>query len=98
MTALTKAELSIELNEQLGLNIRESKQLVQLFFEAISHSLETGEAVHLSGFGNFTLRDKSQRPGRNPKTGDEVLVEARRVTVFHPGKKLREFVENQTDK
>lgn len=97
MSALTKAELSTELNEQLGLNTRESKQLVELFFEEISEALEKGDEVRLSGFGNFTLRDKKERPGRNPKTGEEVPVEARRVVVFRAGQKLREFVENQVD-
>lgn len=93
MTAVTKAELAASLHEELGLNKREAKELVELFFEEIRQSLEDGESVKLSGFGNFVLRDKSERPGRNPKTGEEIPVSARRVVTFRPGQKLRERVE-----
>lgn len=75
--ALTKAELAEALFEQLGLNKREAKDFVDLFFEEIRASLEAGEQVKLSGFGNFELRDKNQRPGRNPKTGEEIPISAR---------------------
>ena len=71
MGALTKAEMAERLYEELGLNKREAKELVELFFEEIRHALEDNEQVKLSGFGNFDLRDKRQRPGRNPKTGEE---------------------------
>ena len=87
--ALTKAELAEALFEELGLNKREAKEFVDLFFEEIRHHLEQGEAVKLSGFGNFELRDKNQRPGRNPKTGEEIPISARRVVTFRPGQKLR---------
>ncbi|MCK9385804.1 MAG: integration host factor subunit alpha [Nevskia sp.] len=87
--ALTKAELSEALFEELGLNKREAKEFVDLFFEEVRERLENGEAVKLSGFGNFELRDKSQRPGRNPKTGKEIPISARRVVTFRPGQKLR---------
>jgi integration host factor subunit alpha len=70
MGALTKAEMAERLYEELGLNKREAKELVELFFEEIRHALEDNEQVKLSGFGNFDLRDKRQRPGRNPKTGE----------------------------
>ena len=93
MAALTKAELAEALFEQLGLNKREAKEFVDLFFEEIRHSLEAGEQVKLSGFGNFELRDKNQRPGRNPKTGEEIPISARRVVTFRPGQKLRLRVE-----
>lgn len=93
MTAVTKAELAAALHEELGLNKREAKELVELFFEEIRQSLEDGESVKLSGFGNFVLRDKSERPGRNPKTGEDIPVSARRVVTFRPGQKLRERVE-----
>ncbi len=91
--ALTKAELAEKLYEDLGLNKREAKELVELFFEEIRGSLERNEQVKLSGFGNFDLRDKKQRPGRNPKTGEEIPISARRVVTFRPGQKLKARVE-----
>lgn len=91
--ALTKADLAEKLFDELGLNKREAKELVELFFEEIRRSLENNEQVKLSGFGNFDLRDKSQRPGRNPKTGEEIPISARRVVTFRPGQKLKAKVE-----
>ena len=85
MTALTKSEMAEKLYEELGLNKREAKEIVEHFFEEIPHCLEDNEQVKLSGFGNFDLRDKSQRPGRNPKTGEEIPISARRVVTFRPG-------------
>ena len=90
---LTKAELSEMLFDRLGLNKRESKDMVEAFFEEIRNSLETGDGVKLSGFGNFQLRDKPQRPGRNPKTGEEIPITARRVVTFHASQKLKSDVE-----
>jgi integration host factor subunit alpha len=89
--ALTKAEIAEALFDQLGLNKREARELVDLFFEELRASLSTGEQVKLSGFGNFDLRDK--RPGRNPKTGEEIPISARRVVTFRPGQKLKARVE-----
>lgn len=86
---MTKAELAEALHEQVGLNKREAKELVDLFFDTLSDTLASGESVRLSGFGNFELRDKPQRPGRNPKTGEEIPITARRVVTFRPGQKLR---------
>ena len=91
--ALTKAEIANVLFEQLGLNKREAREFVDLFFEEIRTTLESGEQVKLSGFGNFELRDKNQRPGRNPKTGEEIPISARRVVTFRPGQKLRARVD-----
>jgi integration host factor subunit alpha len=91
--ALTKAELAEKLFQDLGLNKREAKDFVELFFEEIRAALEAGQQVKLSGFGNFNLRDKRQRPGRNPKTGEEIPITARRVVTFHPGQKLKARVE-----
>ncbi len=91
--ALTKAEIADELFERLGLNKREAKDFVDRFFEEIRSMLKQGEEVKLSGFGNFELRDKGQRPGRNPKTGEEIPISARRVVTFRPGQKLRAKVE-----
>ncbi len=91
--ALTKAELADALFDELGLNKREAKEFVDLFFEEIRERLEAGEEVKLSGFGNFELRSKNQRPGRNPKTGEEIPISARRVVTFRPGQKLRLRVE-----
>nr|CAA6801928.1 MAG: Integration host factor alpha subunit [uncultured Thiotrichaceae bacterium] len=93
MVTLTKADMVEHLYEELGLNKREAKDLVEMFFEEIRDSLGKGENVKLSGFGNFMLRDKAQRPGRNPKTGEEIPVEARRVVTFRPGQKLKQRVE-----
>jgi len=91
--ALTKADLAERLFEELGLNKREAKELVEVFFEEVRISLEQGQSVKLSGFGNFTLRDKNTRPGRNPKTGEEIPISARRVVTFRPGQKLKARVE-----
>jgi integration host factor subunit alpha len=91
--ALTKADISEKLFEEVGLNKREAKELVDLLFEEIRAALERGEQVKLSGFGNFDLRDKNQRPGRNPKTGEEIPISARRVVTFRPGQKLKARVE-----
>lgn len=91
--SLTKADLAEKLYEELGFNKREAKELVELFFEEIRDSLENNEQVKLSGFGNFDLRDKKQRPGRNPKTGEEIPITARRVVTFRPGQKLKARVE-----
>jgi len=92
--ALTKAEIAEHLFSQIGLNKRESKEFVDLLFEVIRNKLEQGVQVKLSGFGNFDLRKKNQRPGRNPKTGEEIPISARRVVTFRPGQKLRMRVES----
>ena len=93
MGALTKADLAEQLFDQLGLNKREAKEVVELFFEEISRSLEDNVQVKLSGFGNFELKEKRERPGRNPKTGEDVPISARRVVTFHAGQKLKARVE-----
>lgn len=93
MTTLTKAELAEMLFEQVGLNKREAKDMVEAFFDEIRDALESGDGVKLSGFGNFQLRDKPQRPGRNPKTGEEIPITARRVVTFHASQKLKSAVE-----
>ncbi|AYY97086.1 integration host factor subunit alpha [Burkholderia multivorans] len=91
---LTKAELAELLFDSVGLNKREAKDMVEAFFEVIRDALENGESVKLSGFGNFQLRDKPQRPGRNPKTGEAIPIAARRVVTFHASQKLKALVEN----
>ena len=93
VTTLTKADMVEHLYEELGLNKREAKDLVEMFFEEVRLALGQGQNVKLSGFGNFMLRDKTQRPGRNPKTGEDIPVEARRVVTFRPGQKLKQRVE-----
>ena len=90
---LTKVDFAGSLFEELGLDRREAKALVELFFEEIKDSLEQGKAVKISGFGKFELRDKTSRPGRNPKTGEEVPITARRVVTFRPGIKLKARVD-----
>jgi integration host factor subunit alpha len=89
---MTKAELAEALFDRLGLNKREAKDMVDGFFDEIRQALERGESVKLSGFGNFQLRDKPQRPGRNPKTGEEIAITARRVVTFHASQKLKAAV------
>ncbi len=79
--------------DELGLNKREAKEIVELFFEEVRASLASNSRVKLSGFGNFDLRDKRERPGRNPKTGEEIPITARRVVTFRPGQKLKARVE-----
>jgi integration host factor subunit alpha len=90
---LTKAELAEMLFDHVGLNKREAKDMVEAFFEVIRDALESGDGVKLSGFGNFQLRDKPQRPGRNPKTGEAIPIAARRVVTFHASQKLKALVE-----
>ena len=92
--ALTKAEMAEHLFEKLGMNKRDAKDLVEAFFEEVREALESGEQVKLSGFGNFDLRQKSERPGRNPKTGEDIPIKARLVVTFRPGQKLKSRVEN----
>jgi len=91
--ALTKAEMAERLYEEVGLNKREAKEFVDAYFDVLRESLERGVQVKLSGFGNFELRQKNQRPGRNPKTGEEIPISARTVVTFRPGHKLKERVE-----
>ena len=94
-----KADLANTLYEQLGLNKREAKELVELFFEKIRESLERGESVKLSGFGGFSVRDKRSRPGRNPKTGEEVAVSPRRVVTYKASQKVKaKIASNNTEK
>lgn len=92
--ALTKADLAESLFQELGLNKREAKEFVELFFEKIGEALGNGEAVKLSGFGNFGVRHKNSRPGRNPKTGEEIPIAERRVVTFRASHKLKERVDN----
>lgn len=89
---VTKADLGDTLFGKIGLNKREAKDFVEMFFERIGESLEQGTAIKLSGFGSFTLRDKSARPGRNPRTGEAVAISARRVVTFKASQKLKENV------
>ena len=91
--ALTKANMAESLFNELGLNKREARELVDSFFEDLRAALAVGEQVKLSGFGNFDLRDKNKRPGRNPKTGADIPSTARRVVTFRPGQKLKARVE-----
>lgn len=92
-SAVTKAELAEVIYRDLGLNKREARELVEQFFGEITSALSAGDAVKLSGFGNFELRDKGRRPGRNPKTGEAIPITARRVVTFKAGQKLRTRVE-----
>ena len=94
---LTKSDIVEELNDKIGLNKREAKELVDSFYENIKTFLSQGHEVKLSGFGNFQLKNKSSRPGRNPRTGENVEITARRVVTFRSGQKLKESVKTQTN-
>jgi integration host factor subunit alpha len=94
MSVLKKADLVEMLFDNLGLNKREAKSLVESFYGEICSALENNDSVKLSGFGNFELRDKGSRPGRNPKTGENVLISARRVVTFKPSQKLKNKVQD----
>ena len=91
--ALTKAQLADLLFEHIGLNKRESKDMIDAFFDLIAQSLVEGKDVKLSGFGNFQIRTKAARPGRNPRTGEAIPIEARRVVTFHASSKLKEQIQ-----
>ena len=93
-TSLTKAELAELLFDHIGLNKRESKEMVEAFFELIVQQLVAGNDVKLSGFGNFQIRTKAPRPGRNPRTGESIPIDARRVVTFHASSKLKEQVQD----
>ena len=94
---LTKSDIVEDLNNEIGLNKREAKELVDMLFNDIKDLLSEGHEVKLSGFGNFQLRDKSPRPGRNPRTGEDVEISARRVVTFKSGQKLKESVKTLTN-
>ena len=94
---LTKSDIVEDLNNEIGLNKREAKELVDMLFDDIKNLLSEGHEVKLSGFGNFQLRDKSPRPGRNPRTGEDVEISARRVGTFKAGQKLKESVKTLTN-
>ncbi len=91
--SLTKADMAKSLFNEIGLNTREARELVDSFFEELEASLADGEQIRLGGFGNFDLRDKKERPGRNPKTGEKAPIPARRVVTFRAGNKLKARVE-----
>ena len=93
--ALTKAQLAELLFEQIGLNKRESKDMIDAFFDLIADSLVEGQDVKISGFGNFQIRTKAPRPGRNPRTGEAIPIDARRVVTFHASHKLKEQIQGE---
>ena len=93
---LTKAELAELLFDRIGLNKRESKDMVEAFFDLIYATLLTGDDVKMSGFGNFTIRRKAPRPGRNPRTGEAIPIKARHVVTFHASHKLKAVVQGDT--
>ena len=93
--ALTKAHLADLLFEQIGLNKRESKDMVDSFFDLIATLLVQGTDVQISGFGNFQIREKAPRPGRNPRTGELIPIEARRVATFHASHKLKDVIQGE---
>lgn len=98
MSALTKAKLAEVLSTKIGLNKSEAKRFVETFFNKLVELISSGHPVKLSGFGRFDLRDKSKRPGRNPKTGEFVEIDERRVVIFHAGQKLKNTIEEVSDK
>jgi integration host factor subunit alpha len=94
--AVTKAQLADLLFEQIGLNKRESKDMVDAFFDLITAQLVAGTDVKISGFGNFQIRTKAPRPGRNPRTGEAIAIEARRVVTFHASHKLKDQIQDDS--
>lgn len=94
--ALTKAQLAELLFEQIGLNKRESKDMVDAFFDLIADSLIEGDDVKISSFGNFQIRTKAPRPGRNPRTGEAIPIGARRVVTFHTSHKLKALIQGDS--
>ncbi len=92
---MTKADLAELLFERIGLNKREAKEMVDAFFELVTESLTRGEDVKLSGFGNYQVRAKASRPGRNPRTGEAIPIKARKVVTFHASNKLKDSVQQQ---
>jgi integration host factor subunit alpha len=93
--ALTKAQLADLLFEQIGLNKRESKDMIDAFFDLVAQSLVDGNDVKITGFGNFQIRTKAARPGRNPRTGEAIPIAARRVVTFHASHKLKDQIQEQ---
>jgi integration host factor subunit alpha len=91
--ALTKAQLADLLFDNIGLNKRESKDMIDAFFDLIATSVVDGTDVKISSFGNFQIRAKAPRPGRNPRTGEAIPIEARRVVTFHASHKLKEQIQ-----
>ena len=87
---ITKADLADYLFQKIGLNKREAKEVVDSFFDVLREALLSGEDIKLSGFGNFSIKKKSERPGRNPKTGEEIPITARKVITFHASQKLKQ--------
>jgi integration host factor subunit alpha len=92
--ALTKAQLAEMLFDRIGLNKRESKDMIDAFFDLVAKSLIDGVDVKISGFGNFQIRTKAPRPGRNPRTGEPIPIDERRVVTFHASHKLKEQIQN----
>jgi integration host factor subunit alpha len=92
---IKKADIVEHLYATLGLNKTESKEVVENFFAEIAEALVKNEDVKLSGFGNFELLNKKERPGRNPKTGEPVTISARKVVTFRAGQKLRKRISSQ---
>ena len=97
MGSLTKAKIAEKLSGELDLNKDDAREIVKAFFDLIRQSLSESQQVNISGFGNFQVRDKSQRPGRNPKTGRDAIISARRVVTFRPGQKLKEQIEGSDE-
>jgi integration host factor subunit alpha len=95
--ALTKAQLADLLFEQIGLNKRESKDMIDAFFDLIAQSLVDGTDVKISSFGNFQIRTKAPRPGRNPRTGEAIPIQARRAVTFHASHKLKEQIQGDSN-
>ena len=97
MSALTKADMIDRLTIRLRITRQDARQIVDKFFEEISQNLADGKEVKISGFGNFELKEKKSRPGRNPKTGESIPVKARRVVTFKAGQKFRTRIEMEND-
>jgi integration host factor subunit alpha len=91
---MTKADLVDAIYERVGFSKKESAKIVELVFDIIKETLEDGEKIKISGFGNFVVREKRSRIGRNPQTGEEIEISARRVLTFKPSQVLRNALKN----
>ncbi len=95
---MTKADLVETIYEKIGFSRKESAEIVDLVFDLMKETLESGEKIKISGFGNFLVRQKRSRKGRNPQTGEEIEISARRVLAFKPSHVLRKALNPSADK
>jgi integration host factor subunit alpha len=94
---VTKADIIESVYEKVGFSKKEAAEVVEMVFDTIKETLERGEKIKISGFGNFIVREKKSRVGRNPQTGEEIEISARRVLTFRPSQVLKTALNNSID-